>query len=133
MRSFLWGARAVLAAGGLLGCLDASRSRPLTAPVAVRVTSADSLRSVRFAVHVVGGPAELQAPGMRAGATDARLTASTPAAIVLRPGVEAAEFRVLAGAGALEVAATAPGMRLWGDGARVRLASTQRGVEVRTY
>jgi hypothetical protein len=100
--------------------------------VTVRVTAADSTRPVRFALDVTGGEAELRAPQMRGWATDARLTATTPAEVVLRPATTTASFRALDG-GHLEVSAAAPQARLWADGVRVRIAATEAGLSIRDY
>jgi hypothetical protein len=114
----------------LAACV-APAPRPVGEPITVRVAAADPARPVRFALDVVG-EAELRAPGMRGRATDARLTASTPAEVVLAPGTTAASFRALGG-GRLEVTAVAPGARLRADGARVRIASTEAGLSIRDH
>ena len=113
------------------GCA-APAPRPFGVPVTVHVTAADSARPVRFALDATGGEAELQAPQMRGWATDARLTATTPAEVVLRPGTTAASFRTLDG-GQLRVSAASPRAHLWADGARVRIAATEAGLSIRDY
>ncbi len=108
------------------------RARSLSEPVEVRVTSADSTHAVRFALDVEGGPADLRSSRMHGVATDARLVATTPAAIVLRPGTKAVSLRVL-GSGSLEVIAKASSARLGASGPVVRLASTRHGLEIGDY
>jgi hypothetical protein len=115
----------------LAGCFSPA-SRPIDEPIVVRVSAAHSARPVRFALDVVGGKAELRAPDMRGWATDARLTATTPADVTLRPGTTGASFRSLDG-GRLEVSAAAPGARLWADGARVRIRSSVSGLSIRDH
>ena len=113
------------------GCF-APAPLPIDAPIAIRVTAADSTLSVRFALDVEGGEAELRAPQMRGRATSARLIAVTPADVILRPGTIAASFQALSG-GPLVVVAVAAGARLSADGARVRIASTAAGLSIRNY
>jgi len=121
----------LLLGAALPGCF-APTPKAISEPIAVRVTAADSARPIRFALDVTGGQAELRAPQMRGWATDARLTASTPAEVVLGPGTTAASFRALDG-GRLDVIAVAPRARLSADGARVRIASTEAGLSIRDY
>ena len=120
-----------LVALALAGCF-APAPRSISEPITVRVRATDPAGTVRFALDVTGGEAELRAPQMRGWATDARLTAATPAEVVLRAGTIAASFRALGG-GRLDVTAVAPGARLWADGARVRIASTEAGLSIRDY
>jgi hypothetical protein len=106
------------------------RGSSLSEPVEVRVTSADSAHAVRFALDVEGGPADLRSSRMHGVATDAKLVATTPSAILLRPGTKAASLRVL-GSGSLEVIAKASSARLGASGQVVQLASTRHGLEIR--
>lgn len=106
--------------------------RPLDEPITIRVAAADSTHSVRFALDVTGGEADLRAPRMHGLATDARLIATTPADVILRPGTTAASFRALGG-GQLQVSAVAPQTRLRADGPRVRIRSTVAGLWIRDY
>ena len=128
--------RSVSLAACLLGALGAGcfspAQQPIDEPITVRVAAADSARSIRFALDVTGGEAELRAPQMHGRATDARLIAVTPANVVLHPGTTVASFRVLGG-GRLEVSAIAPQARLWASGAHVRIASTTAGLSIRDY
>jgi hypothetical protein len=118
--------------GALVAGCFAPALQPIDEPITVRVAAADSARSIRFALDVTGGEAELRAPQMHGRATDARLIAVTPANVVLHPGTSAATFRALGG-GRLEVSAIAPRAHLWADGARVRIASTTGGLSIRDY
>ena len=113
------------------GCI-ASAPQPIDEPITVRVAATDSSRSIRFALDVTGGEAELRAPQMHGRATDARLIAMTPADVVLRPGTTAASFQALGG-GQLEVRAIAREARLWADGSHVRIVSTAAGLSIRDY
>ena len=114
----------------LAGCF-APAPHPIDEPITVRVATSSS-RPVRFALDVVGGEADLQAQGMRGWASDARLTATTPADVTLRPGTTAASFRALEG-GQLKVSAVAPRARFWANGARVRIVSTVVGLSIRDH
>ena len=118
--------------GALVAGCFASAPQPIDEPITVRVAAADPTRSIRFALDVTGGEAELRAPLMHGRATDARLIAVTPAHIVLHPGTTVASFRALGG-GQLEVSAIASQVRLWADGSRVRIASTAAGLSIRDY
>jgi hypothetical protein len=118
--------------GALVSGCFAPAAQPIDQPIAVRVVSADSTRSIRFALDVTGGEAELRAPQMHGRATDARLIADTPAEVVLHPGTTAASFRAL-GDGRLEVSASAPKARLRADGVQVRISSTGAGLSIRDY
>lgn len=120
-----------LLALALAGCLAPS-PHPFGETVTVRVTAADTTRSLRFALDVRGGEAELRAPQMRGWATDARLLASTPAEVTFEAGTTAASFRALGG-GRLDVTAVSRRGRLWADGDRVRLVSTGAGLSIRDY
>ena len=120
-----------LVAIAVSGCF-APAPQAIREPMTVRVTTTDSARTVRFALDVRGGEAELRAPQMRGWATDARLRASTPAEVILRPGTTAVSFRALGG-GRLNVAAITSHARLWAQGARVRIASTEAGLSIRDY
>lgn len=122
---------ALVVSAALAGC-SAPPAKPLVEPLAISVTSADSTRAVRFTVDVTGGQAVFRTPGFRGRAAEPRLTASTPAELVLGPGTTGASFRALDGA-RLEVAAVAPRARLVADGARVRIASTDAGLSIRDY
>jgi hypothetical protein len=115
----------------LAGCFTPA-PQPIDEPITVRVAAADSTRSIRFALDVTGDEAELRAPRMRGWASDARLTAVTPADITLHPGTTAASLQALGG-GQLEVSAAAPRARLWANGTRVRLTSTTAGLSIRDY
>lgn len=115
----------------LTGCF-APTPQPIDEPITVRIAAANSARPVRFALDVIGGEAELRAHEMRGWATDARLTATTPAEVTLRPGTTAASFRALGG-GQLEVRASAPRARFWANGARVRIVSTVAGLSIRDH
>jgi hypothetical protein len=120
-----------LLGASVTGCF-APASQPIDEPITVRVAATTSSRPVRFALDVIGGEAELRAPEMRGWATDARLTATTPADVTLRPGTTAASFRALDG-GQLEVSAVAPRARFWANGARVRIVSTVAGLSIRDH
>jgi hypothetical protein len=122
---------ATLFASVLPACF-APQSKPMGEPVTVRVTAVDPARPTRFTVDVAGGEAELRAPQMRGLATDARLTASTPAVVILGPGTTGAAFRALGGK-RLVVVAVAPRARLSADGHRVRISSTANGLSIRDY
>lgn len=113
------------------GCFTPT-PRPISESITVHITTTDPTHPIRFALDVTGGPAELRAPQMRGWATDARLTAGTPADVILRPGTTAASFRTLNG-GRLKVTAAAPSAHLAADGARVRIASTETGLAIRDY
>ena len=115
----------------LAGCFTPA-PQPIDEPITVRVAAADSSRPVRFALDVIGGEAELRAHEMRGWATDARLTATTPADVTLHPGTTAASFRALGG-GQLEVSAVAPRARFWANGSRVRIVSTVAGLSIRDH
>lgn len=115
----------------LLGCVG-STTRPLTSAVTVTVAAADSLQELAFSVDVDGGPAELRGRNMQAGATDARLNASTPAVVVLHPGTTAVLFST-DGSRKLVVTASAAASRLGATASKVRLVSTSRGLEVQTF
>ncbi len=115
----------------LIGCFTPV-PRPIGEQVTVRVTSTDAATPVRFTLNVTGGEARLVAPQMRGGATDARLIAFTPAAVVLGPGITTADFRALDD-GKLDVTAVARDTRLWADGARVEIASTATGLSIRDH
>ena len=115
----------------LAGCF-APASQPIDEPITVRVAATNASRPVRFALDVIGGEADLRAQEMRGWATDARLTASTPADVTLGRGTTAASFRALDG-GRLEVSAVAPRARFRADGARVRIVSTVAGLSIRDY
>jgi len=119
-----------LAALALAGCVGPA-ARPFGEPVTVRITSVDSTRAVQFRLDVHGG-AEFESPQMRGVATDARLIASTPAQVTLLPGTTGASFRSLGG-GRLDVRAVTGRARLWADGRRVRLESTQAGISISDY
>lgn len=120
-----------LAAIAVSGCFG-PKPQAIREPITVSVTTTDPARSVQFALDVRGGEAELRAPLMRGWATDARLRASTPAEVILRPGTTAVSFRALGG-GRLNVTAVAPQARLWAQGTRVRIASTEAGLSIRDY
>jgi hypothetical protein len=122
---------ASLVAIAVSGCF-APAPQAIREPITVRVTTTDPARTVQFALDVRGGEAELRAREMHGWATDARLNASTPAEVILRPGTTAVSFRALGG-GRLNVTATAPHARLWAQGARVRIASTRAGLSIRDY
>ncbi len=115
----------------LIGCFTPT-PRPIGETMIVSVKSADPTTPVRFTLNVTGGEARLVAPGMHGGATDARLEASTPANVVLGPGIKTADFRAL-GDGKLDVTAVAQQTRLWADGARVEIASTATGLSIRDH
>ena len=115
----------------LAGC-SSPQPKPLAEPVTVRVTAVDSAQPVRFTLEVTGGEAEFRAPELQGRAAEPRLTASTPAEIVLRPGTTAASFRAVSG-GRLAVVAVTPRAQLVADGARVRLASSETGLSIRDY
>ena len=121
----------VVASAALAGC-SAAPAKPLVDPLTVRVTSADSTHPVRFTMDVTGGRAAFGTPELRGQAGEPRLTASTPAELVLGPGTTGASFRGLDGA-RLAVVAVAPRARLAADGARVRIASTEAGLSIRDY
>ena len=115
----------------VVGCF-APAPQPIDELISVHVAAANSTRSIRFALDVTGGEAELRAPRMYGRATDARLIAVTPADVVLHPGTTVASFRALGG-GRLEVSAIAPQARLSADGAHVRIASSTAGLSIRDY
>lgn len=115
----------------VVGCHHWS-AQSLSEPVVVRVTSADPVQGVRFALDVEGGPADLRSSAMHGVATDARLVATTPATVVLRPGTKAVSFRVV-GSGGLAVNVKTSSARLGASGPVVRFASTRRGLEIRDY
>ena len=114
----------------LSACFDES-GRPIGDTMSVRVTSPNG-RSVRFALDVRGGEARLSAPQMRAAAIDARLVSTTPARVVLEPGVTSASFRALSGERLL-VHAVGRRAQLSADGRRVRIGRTARGISIRDY
>ena len=115
----------------LIGCF-APAPRPIGEPMTVRVTAADAGHPVRFTLDVTGDEARLVAPQMRGWATDARLTASTPAEVVLGSGTTTADLRALVD-GRLVVKAISRQARLAADGARVQIASTATGLSIRVY
>jgi hypothetical protein len=115
----------------LLACVGTT-ARPLASPVTVTVAAADSLEELAFSVDVYGGPAELRGRNMQAGATDARLNASTTAVVVLHPGTTAVVFST-EGSRKLVVTASAAPSRLGATASKVRLVSTSRGLEVQTF
>lgn len=115
----------------LAGC-SAPPTKALVEQLTVSITSADSTRPVRFTLDVTGGEAAFRAPELRGRAAEPRLTASTPAEVVLGAGTTGASFRALDG-GRLEVVAVMPRARLAAEGARVRIASTQAGLSIRDY
>lgn len=108
-------------------------SKALRGPLAVTVRAPAGTPELSFALRAIGGRVELAAPRIRAGASNATLVASTPAEISLAGGVRTAEITVR-GEGAVEVVATAPGMRLWATGAHLRLEGhPDGGVGIRTF
>ena len=115
----------------LSGC-SSPQPKPLLQPLSVRVTAANSARSVRFTMDVTGGEAEFSTPELRGRAGGPSLTASTPAELVLAPGTTTASFRGLDGA-KLEIVAMTSRARLTANGARVHLASTRSGLSIRDF
>ena len=90
----------LVGSGAFVGCTAPPPAKPLVEALTVRVASAHSTQSVRFTMDVTGGQAAFRTPELRGQAGEPRLTASTPAELVLGPGTTSASFHGLDGAAA---------------------------------
>ncbi len=103
------------------------------AEIVVRVSSADSTRSARFATWATGGEVDVRAADGRLWGRRARLEISTPAEVILHEGVSSATFISIDNSPHLRFRADAPEGMLQATGRRILFERNADRTGVRVY
>ena len=116
----------------LLACVRPSSVPRAAEVVTIQVKSVDSTRQVSFALDVTGGSAALRNAEMSGNATNARLTALTPAEITLSAGTRGVVFTSLDN-GVLAVSGGSQRGNFAGTGTRLHYVQSADRFEIRSY
>ena len=103
------------------------------AEIVVRVSSADTMRSARFATWATGGEVDVRAADGRLWGHRARLEISTPAEVILHEGVSSATFISIDDSAKLRFRADTPEGVLVATGRRILFERNAERTSVRVY
>ena len=121
-----------IAGVAMLACVRQTPVPRAVESVTMQVTSVDSTREVSFALDVTDGSVALRNADMNGKATNARLTAVTPAELTLSPGTRSVRLTSLDN-GRLAVSGGSPRGNFAGTGTRLRYEQSADRFEIRSY